>query len=562
MFSFFIKRFFPRERSRSLGDAATCAHNERADTQTRLADSIRELLDQADHAHRNLEIGEAARCFQAVLALKIDNADALKGLGEVLRKQGRHVEAERYLRLALDCNPADRIAAGSLLSLLIETRKLTQADALLATLAPRFPDDPDLLLFAARIQVAREGASSAIPLYSRILEKAPDHARTKEFLGNTYARLGEVDKALDILEEVTISHPDRVLSRYYYSIHLLKAGRFREGLLHHEFRLELPGSRDTPYDLQLVFHTMKQAVRRIPPWRRGDTLTGKRLLIWREQGLGDCLMMLRFLSSVRRQNPAKISLLLDPSLIMVAEEMAVADEIISISVWNTTDEADRDDLFDLQCSFMSLPWLLDCGLEETGTYVPYLKAPASSSWEWLEPLRSSTRPRIGLVWAGNPELAEDGARSLHFRELLPLFSVPDLQFVSLQYGSARQQIHEHDIWLNTPPMDLMDNCTSFAETATVVQELDLVIAVDTAVVHLAGGLGKTVWMLNRSGSEWRWMLGHDDSPWYPAMRIFNQTSNEDWAAVVGRVTEALKQFSASSAQAVPPTVSPSMRSVG
>ncbi|HSD36424.1 MAG TPA: tetratricopeptide repeat-containing glycosyltransferase family protein [Rhodocyclaceae bacterium] len=560
MFSFFIRRLFSRERTQRADDVVLHPEEGPADTQTRLENSIRELLDRAEHAHRRLDMKEAARCFQAALALKTDNANALKGLGEVLRKQGRHVEAELYLNLALDYAPTDRMATDSLLSLLIETRKLGQAEALLARLAPRSPDDPDLQLFAARIRVAREGASSAVPLYSRILEKAPDHARTKEFLGNTYARLGEVEKALEILSQVTTSHPDRALSRYYYSIHLLKAGRFREGLLHHESRLDLPGSRDTPYDLQLVFHTMKQAVRRIPPWQRDDRLSGKRLLIWREQGLGDCLMMLRFLSVVRAHNPAKISLLLDPSLILIAHEMGIADEIISIPTWNSTGQVERDDLFDLQCSFMSLPWLLDCALEATGSYVPYLQAPASSTWQWLEPLRSSTHPRVGLVWAGNPELAEDGARSLHFRALQPLFSLPDIQFVSLQYGHARQQIH--DAGLDIPLIDLMDNCTSFAETAAVIQELDLIIAVDTAVVHLAGGLGKTVWMLNRSGSEWRWMLGRCDSPWYPAMQIFNQASDEDWATVIARVADALQSFVTSSSHAVPPTVRPSMRSVG
>jgi hypothetical protein len=198
--------------------------------------------------------------------------------------------------------------------------------------------------------------------------------------------------------------------------------------------------------------------------------------------------------------------------------------------------------FDLHCPLMSLPLAFGTTLSTIPSATPYLHTQPDAVPSWQARLSGLHGLRVGLAWAGNPIYPSDSRRSLPLDDLAPLGKMPGISFVSLQKGPAARQL------ASLPPdmivHDWTDELHHFADTAALVQALDLVIGVDTAVIHLAGALGKPVWLLNRFDTCWRWMLGRDDSPWYPTLRQFRQPTPGDWATVAANVRTALEHLTA------------------
>jgi hypothetical protein len=187
---------------------------------------------------------------------------------------------------------------------------------------------------------------------------------------------------------------------------------------------------------------------------------------------------------------------------------------------------------------MSLPLAFGTRLDTIPDTVPYLFAPGELRGRWRERLSRLGGIRVGLAWAGNPNYIRDAMRSASLDEFAPLLEIPGASFVSLQKGSASGQL---DRWKSSIT-DWMDECEDYLDTAALVAELDLVISVDTSIAHLAGALGRPVWLLNRFESEWRWLIDRADSPWYPGMRIFNQPRSRDWAAVIETMKAPLERL--------------------
>jgi hypothetical protein len=208
--------------------------------------------------------------------------------------------------------------------------------------------------------------------------------------------------------------------------------------------------------------------------------------------------------------------------------------------------------FDLYCPLMSLPMAFDTSEETIPRATPYLHADADAIEQWERFLQSHGRPsagrpvrlRIGLVWAGahrsglTHAAAIDRRRSMRLADMAPIGAVPGCMFVSLQVGPQATQTKNAPF----PLIDATGRLSDFADTAALIEALDLVITVDTAVAHLAGALGKPVWLLSRFDACWRWPRDRNDSPWYPTIRLFRQSAPGDWAGVIQRVTEALPEF--------------------
>jgi hypothetical protein len=196
--------------------------------------------------------------------------------------------------------------------------------------------------------------------------------------------------------------------------------------------------------------------------------------------------------------------------------------------------------FDVHCPLLSLPLIFETKLESIPSQVPYLRADNALTEAWRKRIGAGARLKVGLIWGGWASNQIDARRSVPLAAFAPLAQVEGAQFYSLQKGVHAEQA-------KSPPagMSLIDwsgDLADFADTAALVQNLDLVISVDTAGAHLAGALGKPVWLLNRHESEWRWLLGREDSPWYPTMRIFRQTRPGDWQAVMASICNALRRL--------------------
>jgi hypothetical protein len=272
-----------------------------------------------------------------------------------------------------------------------------------------------------------------------------------------------------------------------------------------------------------------------PLWRGDVDIKERTILIYSEQGLGDTIQFCRFAKLVSRHG-AKIILEVHPEL---GSLLSSLDPCISVIT-----RGDKIPEFDYHTPLMSLPLAFKTTLDDIPNQIPYLSAPEGKTSAWRDRLGKHEKPRIGLVWAGNPRKdlhndRLDRQRSIEFDRLAPLFDATDGEFYSLQKGDdAVAQLHHSA--LRQRVIDWIDDLHDFSDTAALVENLDLVIAVDTSVAHLAGALGRPFWLINRYNTCWRWLLDREDSPWYPTARIFRQPRWGDWASVIDRIASELR----------------------
>jgi hypothetical protein len=262
---------------------------------------------------------------------------------------------------------------------------------------------------------------------------------------------------------------------------------------------------------------------------KGEVLGGERILLYAEQGLGDTMQFVRYVPLVAARG-GEVVLEVQPALHDLLARADGASRVIR--------RGEALPEFSWQCPLMSLPLALGTELETIPARVPYIVPDAARVETWRRRLRGNTR-RIGLAWAGNPAHPRDRLRSIALEQLVPLWNVTGTSFYSLQFGSGAEQMKRlpPDVQL----VDLGDELRDFANVAAIVANLDLVISIDSAVAHLAGALGKPVWILLNKGCDWRWFLERGDSPWYPTARLFRQTTSGEWQEVVKRIEIELRQ---------------------
>jgi tetratricopeptide (TPR) repeat protein len=276
-----------------------------------------------------------------------------------------------------------------------------------------------------------------------------------------------------------------------------------------------------------------------PTWDGARSLAGKTILLFAEQGLGDTMQFVRFVPELAARG-ARVLLMVQQPLVSLLRGVQGVEACFGLD--------DKPPRYDVQYPLLSLPHALGTRLDDIPADIPYLAAEPGSVAAWRERLASIPGLKIGLVWAGDPRPHQpeasrlDRRRSVRFDQLAPLAGIAGVSFVSLQKGKAAEQARTA-----LPDLELHDwtsELNSFADTAALVEALDVVISVDTSVVHLGGALGRPVWLLNRFDSCWRWLDGRDDSPWYPTLRQFRQARPGDWDEVLARVRAALETLAA------------------
>jgi hypothetical protein len=329
-------------------------------------------------------------------------------------------------------------------------------------------------------------------------------------LGSLLASHGRIAEAVRVLRRALRIAPGLPALHTALSEPLLISGDYAKGWQEYEWRR----------------HVANYPLLPGPEWR-GEPIEGGTTLVHTEQGLGDCLMLARYLPLVA-QRGGRVTLACETPLIPLLRGMPAVGAVVPV-------QQDPLPPYDRWVLLGSLPLLFNTTLGSIPAPAGYLAAPAGRSAAWAKLLPDGRR--IGLVWGGNPDLPADKKRSIPFEKLTPLLDVSGPRFVSLQVGQRRTELRG-----NPSVVDLANWLTDFAETAAVVANLDLVIAVDTSVAHLAGALGKPVWLMLPHPPEWRWLLGRDDSPWYASARLFRQTQPGEWDPVVAQVATALRDF--------------------
>jgi len=350
--------------------------------------------------------------------------------------------------------------------------------------------------------------AEALECMAALEPSLPDDPRLLSNLGVVCRDTGDLVRAEHYLRRACALRPDDPAIHYNLALALLRAGRLSEGFDEYEWRWQVSRFR-------------QQRRQFTQPLWRGEPLQGRRILIYGEQGAGDTIQFARYAPLVREAG-GDVTLEVLPHLERLASWMPGGYRIVGPFAAGLE--------FDVQCPLMSLP-------HRFATEVDSIPAPARFSIptdvqaEWARRVRTG-RTAIGVVWSGNPAYADNRARSLPAGLLLPLTSLSAIDWWSLQVGAATADIPAGLV-------SLADHLIDFAETAAAISQLDLIVTVDTAVAHLAGSLGKPVWLLLAYSADWRWLLHRADTPWYPSVRIFRQQRPGDWDEVIERVAAEL-----------------------
>jgi tetratricopeptide (TPR) repeat protein len=480
-----------------------------------------EPRNAAWHSNRGLALLAVGRPDEAVAACRTAtelapaDPDFLFSLGYALDAASRFEEAEQCLRQCLQVDPN---RPGAYVNLGNALNALGRSDEALAAYRTAVRLDPGMV--QAHIGLARhlldrgevEETASTL-LAARRLQ--PESSELWSDIGMMLADIGRLDAGLECCTEGLARNPGCGKTHYARAAIELVAGRYAEGWVEYEWRwLAMKRRPSFP----------------VAPWA-GEPAAGQVLLVHAEQGLGDTIQFCRFVPQAASR--AEVKLHVPASLRRLLRTLGDAWEVV------TQDDKAPAPPFDLHCPLLSLPQALGITLENLPS-APYLRAEPALVAAWRERLASLPGLRVGLVWAGTPGYSSDRRRSLAGGQIALLAGTPGVSFVSLQQGGAPWTALSAEQRAALGLIDWTVELADFADTAALVAALDLVISVDTAVAHLAGALGQTVWLVNRFDTDWRWLREREDSPWYPSLRIFRQPRPGDWSGVLVRVRAALQ----------------------
>lgn len=480
------------------------------------------LLGQLEHGRGHFN--EALDLFSRAIAAR-PNAIFWISRGAVLLDLQRWDEAAGALRRAISLDPQRADAHNALGYALLTTGAREAAIAAFEralALRPAYPEALNNLGSALRAAARLEEAESAL---QRSVTLRPGYGAALANLGLVLQERGRYADALDIYDRAVAAAPGLAAAHGNRAMLLLLLGRLEEGFAEYQWRWKMPGFATPVRELGA------------PAWD-GSSLTARTLLVHAEQGLGSAIQFVRYVSrtlsrTVSRSGAARVILECPrPLLRLFRQSFSEGSGIDLVAKGDTLPRADW------QVPLMSLPQVMGTSLASIPADVPYLRADPDEAATWRQRLAASPRPRVGLVWAGNPRHENDHNRSMPARFLAPLIADGQATMFSLQVPASAT-----DLAVLPGVTDLAKELTDFAATAAGIEALDLVISVDTAAAHLAGALGKPVWLLLPYVPEWRWLLEREDSPWYPTMRLFRQSSPGDWAGVVERVAAALAGWS-------------------
>lgn len=547
-------------------------------------------------AHNNLGLalkardrtGEALDCYRRAIGLRADYAEAHNNLATALQSLGRLDEAAASYRAALDLAPDDAEVRNNLGTVLQKLDRWDEARACFLKALDLKPDYPEANFNLGNVLQESDHLAAAIACYRRAVVCRPDYPEAHNRLGRALHLAGDVAWASACFRRAIACDPDAAAVYDNWGVMLGALGRFDQalaafrnalaldpagaeihndfGVMHHaDGRQDAaeadylraiacdPGHAEAHWNLGLVRllrgdyrsgwdeyewrWKCNTVMRRIlpayeqPAWT-GEAGRGRTILLWAEQGAGDTLQFVRFVPQVIERG-WRVVLGVPPSLARLARtipDLAVPDLAVVV-------EGETLPPFDVHCPLMGLPPRLDLDVGAIPSAAGYLAADPDVAGQWRTRLAGLPGRKVGVVWRGNPVHARDRHRSLDPAWLSPALDLPGLSVVSLQKDGRPEEFAS--LGLSCPFLDAGPHLGDYAETAALIANLDLLISVDTSVVHLAGAMGRPVWTLLDFVCDWRWLEKRPDSPWYSSMRLFRQARPGDWAAVAAEVRAAL-----------------------
>ncbi|HXW39573.1 MAG TPA: tetratricopeptide repeat protein [Xanthobacteraceae bacterium] len=546
---------------------------------------LAQALNEAVGLQRQGRLREAEKIYARVLKAAPGHFDALNLLGAVKARQGQMGEAQRLFRAAVKANPQAAQAWSNLGQALYALKQPGEALVCLDKARALAPDDPAILGEHANILLTLDRPRDALNEFREVLARAPQDVAARIGSGAAQAALGCHDLALAEFDAALKVAPGYAGLQYNRGVALLNLGRYAEAVAANDAALAaVPGhanawlnrgralSQLNRWEAAVASYDKALAIRKddanvhfnralalltlgdygrgfaeyewrwrrtgMPPqtsrgrplWLGEYPLTGKTVLLHAEQGFGDTIQFVRYVPLIAAR-AATVVLEVHPELTALLAGVSGAATVIA--------RGEAPPRFDVHCPLGSLPLALRTEPGSVPAQIPYLAADPARLAKWSVRLNPLPRPRIAIAWSGNPSHVNDRNRSMAFAQMAPLFAAA-ASFVGVQRDvrDADAAGLAHATRLTQIGGELED----FVDTAAVLALCDLVVAVDTAVVHLAGAMGRPVWVLLPFAPDWRWTLQGERTPWYPTARLFRQASLDDWGGVIARVGEELDRF--------------------
>ncbi len=473
-------------------------------------------MEQGIALRRQGKLGEAEAAYRAAIAHDPDLAEAHYNLGVVRHAQGHAADAMQSWRRAIELKPDFVPALNNLGSALLELGDIAGA---MAQHRRALAADPRSL--GARINLGNAlrlagDAEGAVAEYRAALALAPGAAMAEANMGLALRDLGRLAESEAAYRRAIALKPDYAAAHKDLGMLLLLHDRYDEGWREYQWRWQTALHRPRNYDR---------------PWWRGEDIAGKTILLHMDQGHGDTIHFLRYVPMVAARG-AGVVLEVQPALQRLCARLAGVDTLIAAG--------ETPPSFDLFCPLLDLPRIFGTRLETIPAQIPYLTAEPGEADAWRRRLAAKPGRKVGLVWAGNAAFSDDFRRSPGAAPLAPLLKVEGVSFVSLQAGPEAKALDA------VPGNEKVERAGAgfhdFADTAACIAALDLVISSCTSVPHLAGAMGKPLWLALGDVPDWRWGLERKHSPWYPTARLFRQSTPGDWAGVFQRMANALKSY--------------------
>jgi len=460
---------------------------------------------------------EALASYERVLVIEPCNADALYNCGNALHYLGRNEEALASYDSALAIKP-DHVEALNNRGVVLQALKRNEeALASYERALMIAPGHAGALYNCGNVLRELSRHEEALASYARVLLIRPDNAEVLNNRGNTLRALNRLEEALASYDRALFIEPGYADARWNESLCRLLIGDFDLGWRNYEWRWKTSELRN--------FHRNFTQ----PLWLGKESLSDKTILLHAEQGLGDTLQFCRYVRQVNALG-AKVVLEVQPPLKSLLSGLSGIASIIG--------KGEALPAFDYHCPLLSLPLAFDTDSASIPSTHRYVTSDAKRVAIWQEKLGVKTKPRVGLVWSGSATHKNDRNRSIPFVDFVELVS-RKASFYALQ-----KEVRDADMLLagRTGVTFVGDELDDFADTAALIELMDIVITVDTSVAHLAAAMGKAVWILLSFNPDWRWLLDREDSPWYPTARLFRQSAIGDWGSVIERVKVELQSL--------------------
>lgn len=471
--------------------------------------------------------GKAQAAYQTLLEIVPDHAGAHLNLGIIFHDLKRLPEAEKHYRQAVLLSPEIPQTHNCLGVLLNERGDFSEAERSYRRALDAAPEFWEAQSNLGALYNDKGDFEQAIVILNNLLSREPGYADACSHLGFSLQSLRRFEEAVSCYRKAIATAESRgaereQLSRYHLNLGycLLLLGRYAEGWPELEWRRWLPESRGTQIARNF----------QAPLWSGHEDIAGKSILLHAEEGLGDVIQYVRYVNAVAARGARVMLEVYWPLVALLKQSRLSADVVESVRL---------PPMSDFQCPLISLPRVFGTTLQTIPATIPYLSADSTLVAAWRTRLAGCGNPRTGLVWHSESERIDLKKRRVPLRLLLNALPA------ECNYASLHKTLPAEDLALlenQTRIVHWAGTLNDFADTAALIESLDLVITIDTAVAHLAGALGKPVWILLQANADWRWGLEGAHCPWYPSARLFRQPSPGVWEPVVKAVAQAYREF--------------------